>query len=101
MQKIIAGNDLELSFQTVIEEVDQQHTPYVLTLRSRPAVALIPYDEYLIFREMRKQEAWGRFDASRARLAEQNAAFSEEEIVDDLNKARREVRSARQPRANP
>ncbi|NOX62251.1 MAG: type II toxin-antitoxin system Phd/YefM family antitoxin, partial [Chloroflexi bacterium] len=78
MQKVIGVTELQRRFRSVFDEVAQRHIPYVLTRGSRPEAALIPYDEFLRFQELREQDVLARFDRLMARLAKQNADVSEE-----------------------
>jgi len=66
------------------------HTPIVLTRGSRPEAALIPYKDYLLFQQMQENEVLTRFDRVWDRLAEVNAAYSDNEIAADIKAARRE-----------
>ncbi len=49
---------------------------------------LIPYDDYLRFQQMQESEVLARFDQVWNRLAEVNAAFSEDEVAADIQAAR-------------
>ena len=51
---------------------------------SRPKAALIPYDEYLRFQTLKEQDVVDRFDRLVARIADQNAAITEEEVAADV-----------------
>ena len=68
MQKIIGVTDLQRQFRTVFDDVVFEHTPYVLTRGSRPEAALIPYDEYLQFLQLREADVLQRMDEVRTRL---------------------------------
>jgi hypothetical protein len=52
---------------------------------------LISYQEFLRFQALQEQEALARFDRLVARMAEQNAARSEEEVAADVAAARAEL----------
>ena len=90
MQKIIGVTELQRRFRSVFDEVVRKRTPVVLTRGSRPEAVLIPYQEYLRFQEIQESEVLARFDQVWDRLAELNAAYSDEEIAADIEKARRE-----------
>jgi prevent-host-death family protein len=91
MQKIIGVTELQRRFRSVFDEVARKHVPYVLTRGSRPEAALIPYEEFLQFQALKEQDVLGRFDRLVARMAEQNAAISEEEVTADVAAARAEL----------
>jgi len=93
MQKIIGVTELQRRFRSVFDEVANKRVPYVLTRGSRPEAALIPYEEFLRFQELREQEVLNRFDRLVARMAEQNATVSEDEVATDVAAARNEARS--------
>jgi prevent-host-death family protein len=91
MQRIIGVTELQRRFRAVFDEVAEKRVPYVLTRGSRPEAALIPYEEFLRFQELREQEVLARFDRLVARMAEQNAAASEKEVAADVAAARNEL----------
>jgi prevent-host-death family protein len=91
MHRTIRIPDLQQSFREVLEEVKNEHVPYVLTDDSRPEAVLVPYDEFLKFQRFRETEVLARFDELWARMEKQNAEISEEEIEDDIASARREL----------
>lgn len=91
MQKIIGVTELQRRFRLVFDEVARKHVPYVLTRGSRPEAALIPYEEFLQFQALKEQDVLDRFDRLVARMAEQNAAISEEEVAADVAAARAEL----------
>jgi prevent-host-death family protein len=91
MQKIIGVTELQRHFRLVFDEVARKHVPYVLTRGSRPEAALIPYEEFLQFQALKEQDVLARFDRLVARMAEQNAAISEEEVAADVAAARAEL----------
>jgi prevent-host-death family protein len=84
MQKIIGVTELQRRFRSVFDEVAKKNIPYVLTRGSRPEAALIPYEEFLRFQALKEDEVFARFDRLVARMAEQNAAASEEEVAADV-----------------
>ncbi len=95
MQKIIGVTELQRRFRSVFDDVSENDTPYILMRGSRPEAALIPYEEFLKFQAWRGQDILREFDWAMARLAERNAAFSDEEIEADVEAAIAEVRSAK------
>jgi prevent-host-death family protein len=92
--RIIGVTDLQRGFRAVLDEVIEEHVPYVLTRGSRPQAALIPYEEFARFLAWKEQEVLGEFDRVMARLAEQNAAYGEDEVAADVEAAIAEVRAA-------
>ena len=91
MQRIIGVTELQRRFRSVFDEVAEKRVPYVLTRGSRPEAALIPYEEYLRFQELKEQEVLARFDRLVTRMAEQHAALSEEDVAADLAAAQDEL----------
>ncbi|HEY2292213.1 MAG TPA: type II toxin-antitoxin system Phd/YefM family antitoxin, partial [Thermoanaerobaculia bacterium] len=84
MHRTIPIPDLQQSFREVLEEVKNEHVPYVLTDDSRPEAVLVPYDEFLKFQRFREAEILARFDELWARIGKQNAEISEQEIDEDI-----------------
>ncbi len=95
MQKIIGTTDLQRNFRTILDEVAKDRVPYVLTRGSRPEAALVPYADYLRFQELMERDVLNRVNAMLARLADENAGFSEAEVTADVAEAIKEVRSGR------
>lgn len=95
MQKIIGTTDLQRNFRTIFDEVAKDSVPYILTRGSRPEAALVPYADYLRFQELMEQDVLNRVNAMLARLADENAGFSEAEVAADVAEAIREVRGGR------
>jgi prevent-host-death family protein len=91
MQRIIGVTELQRRFRAIFDHVAKENVPYVLTRGSRPEAALIPYEEYLRFQELQEEQVLARFDRLVARMAEQNASFSEEEVAADVAAARAEL----------
>jgi prevent-host-death family protein len=91
MQKIIGVTELQRHFRSVFDEVVKRRIPYVLTRGSRPEAALIPYEQFLRFQALEEQDVLARFDRLIARLADQNAAISEEDIAANVAAARAEL----------
>jgi prevent-host-death family protein len=81
MQKVIGVTELQRRFRSIFDEVTQESTPYVLTRGSRPEAALIPYDTFLHLMELQEDELLAEFDRLSARIAEQTASFTEEEVT--------------------
>jgi prevent-host-death family protein len=90
VQKIIGVTELQRRFRSVLDEVVQQHTPYVLARGSRPEAVLIAYDDYVRLQKL-DQDIRDRFDLMLARLAEGNAKYSDEEVAADVAAAVEEV----------
>ena len=90
MQKILGVTELQRRFRAVFDEVVRKRIPVVLTRGSRPEAVLIAYQDYLRFQEMQEIEVLARFDQVWDRLAEANAAYSDEEIAADIDAARGE-----------
>lgn len=88
MQRIIGVTDFRRRFRAVLDEVVGRHVPYVLTRRSRPEAALIPYEDFLRFRELEERDVLRLFDRCRARLARRNAEISDEDLARDVARAR-------------
>lgn len=91
MQKVIGVTELQRRFRAVFDEVARRHVPYVLTRGSRPEAALIPYEDFLRLQTLREREVLDRVDRLLARLAEQNASYSDEEVAADIEAARAEL----------
>jgi prevent-host-death family protein len=89
MQKIVGVTELQRRFRPFFEEVVRKHIPIVLTRGSRPEAVLIPYEDYLRFQQMQESEVLARFDQVWARLAQVNAAVTEDELKADIESARR------------
>jgi len=92
MQKVIGVTELQRKFRAVFDEVAKKGIPYVLTRGSRPEAVLIPYETFLHYQELEEKEVLARFDRLVARMAEQNAARSDEEVAADVDAALAEVR---------
>lgn len=91
MYRIIGVTELQRRFRPVFDQVAKENVPYVLTRSSRPEAALIPYEEFLRFQMLQEQQVLARFDQLVARMAEQNAAVSEEQVAADVAAARAEL----------
>ena len=88
MQQIIGVTELQRRFRSFFDDVVRKRTPLVLTRGSRPEAVLIPYEDYLRFQQMQESEVLARFDRVWNRLAEVNAAASDDEIAADIQAAR-------------
>jgi len=91
MHRIIGVTELQRRFRPVFDQVAKENVPYVLTRGSRPEAALIPYEEFLRFQALQERQILARFDRLVARMVEQNAAVSEEEVAADVAAARVEL----------
>ncbi|MBI4491681.1 MAG: type II toxin-antitoxin system Phd/YefM family antitoxin [Chloroflexi bacterium] len=91
MQKIIGVTELQRRFRAVLDEVTHKRIPYVLTRGSRPEAVLLSYADFLRFQELDEQEVFARFDRLLARMAAENAGYSEEEVAADVEAARAEL----------
>ena len=89
MQQIIGVTELQRKFRSFFESVVSKHTPLVLTRGSRPEAVLISYEDYLRFQQMQENEVLAHFDQVWKRLAEVNARFSDDEIIADIQAARK------------
>ena len=88
MHKTIKVLDLERRLRTVLDEVVNEHIPYVLTEDSHPEAVLVPYEEFLKLQKFKEENVLARFDETWTRLGEHNASLSEDEIADDIVAAR-------------
>ncbi len=90
MNKIIGVTELQRRFKRVFDDIVKRRIPYVLTRGSRPEAALIPYEDFLRFQELRENQVFDRFDRLMERMTGQNAAFSDEEVEADIRAASEE-----------
>ena len=95
MEKIIGVTELQRRFRSVFDEVAKEQVPYVLTRGSRPEAVLISYEEFVRFQVLRERDVLARYDRLVARMSEQTAAFSEEEVAADAVAARAELSNTR------
>jgi prevent-host-death family protein len=91
MQKIIGVTDLQRRFKAVLDEVAEEHVPYVLIRGSQPRAALVPYEEFLRYQEREESEVLRRFRRLRARMAEATADLSDDEVAAEVAAARAEL----------
>jgi len=91
MSRTIAITELEKSFRAVLDNVVNEHMPYVLTRGSHPEAALVPYDEFLRLQELKETGILERFDQAQELMASLNTDFSDEEVARDVAEARKEI----------
>ena len=89
LPRIVGVTDLQRRFRAVFDDVAERRIAYVLTRGSRPEAAMIPYDDFVRFQALQEQQVLERFDRLMARLAAQNAAYTEDEVAADVAAARR------------
>lgn len=92
MNKIVGVTELQRRFKSILDEVVDRGVPYILTRGSRPEAALVPYEEFLRYQELRGTEVLARFDRLLDRMVEQNEQYSQDEVEADVQRAREEVR---------
>ena len=92
-QKIIGVTDLLRRFKSVIDEVREDRVPYILTRGSRPEAVLVPYEEYLRLQQLEEKEVIFRLDRLLERMRGRNKDLSEEEVLEDVRRARDEARN--------
>jgi prevent-host-death family protein len=81
--------ELQRRFRAVFDEVARKRVPYVLTRGSHPEVVMIPYEDFIRWQELQEKEVLLRFDRLLSRMAEKSAAYGEEEVAADIERARR------------
>ncbi len=91
MQRIIGVTELQRRFRSVFDEVSHKNVPYVLTRGSRPEAVLISYEDFLRYQNLHEKGVLARFDDLMARMAIQNAAFTDEEVAADVEAALAEL----------
>jgi prevent-host-death family protein len=89
MQKIVGVTELQRRFRAIFDEVVRKKIPVILTRGSRPEAVLISYEDFLRFQERQESEVIARFDQVWDRLAKANASFSDEEVIEDIEAAKR------------
>lgn len=94
MHRIIGVTDLQRRFRAVLDDVVGNRVPYVLTRGSRPAAAIIPYEEFAQFLTWKEQDVLREYDRAMARLAESGAAYGDDEVETDVKAAVAEARAA-------
>lgn len=93
MNKTVDAFEAQREFQHILDEVAEQHVPYVVLRGDRPGAAIIPYEQFVTLHS--GEEIRRRFDRIWAEIGEKNAHFSEEEIEADVVAAIQEVRQNR------
>ena len=88
MQEIVGVTELQRQFRSFFDQVARKNTKIILTRGSRPEAALIPYDDYLRFQAMQKNEVLAQFDQVWSLLDNLNAEYSDDEIAADITAAR-------------
>ena len=88
MQEIVGVTELQRQFRLFFDQVARKNTKIVLTRGSRPEAALIPYEDYLRFQEMQKDEVLAQFDRVWSRLDNLNTEYGDDEIAADIAEAR-------------
>jgi prevent-host-death family protein len=88
MEQIVGVTEFRRHFRLFFDTLVCKRTPLILTRRSRPEAVLLPYEDYLRFQQMQESEMLARFDQVWKRLAEVNAACSEDGIAADIQIAR-------------
>jgi prevent-host-death family protein len=88
MQHIVGVTELQRHFKSFFDQVVRKRIPIILTRGSRPEAALIPYEDYLQFQQMRESEILAGFDQVWERLDQLKEEFSDDEITGDIEAAR-------------
>ena len=99
IERTIGVTELQRHFRKVLDEVVHEGTPYILTRGSRPQAVILSYDEYRQSRQAREREVLERVDRLLERMAVENAQYTEEEVMADIEAAREEVYDARLAKA--
>lgn len=95
MERTIEVSELNRRLEEIFEEIAERHTSYLLTSGAEPKAALVSLEDYQRLRALAENEVLIRFDRLLERMAERHAAFSEEEVRDDVALARGETASRR------
>jgi prevent-host-death family protein len=88
MKKTVAVAELGERFRAVLDEITEDHLPYVVTRGQKPEAVLVPYDEFQRLLKNSDDAVLRRFDEVRARIRERTASFNEQEVADDVAAAR-------------
>lgn len=99
MNRIMGVSELRRSLRAVLEEVAHKRIPYVLTRGGRPEVALVPYDEYMRFRQLQEKDVLARLDRLMERRAAHSEAYSDEQVAADICSARAKDRGRKATRS--
>lgn len=90
--KTIGTEDLEDNIEAILDDVARQHAHYLVERNQQPAAALIPLDDYLRLSALQEDQILAQVDQVLARMAQRNAAFSDEEVARDVTAAASDVR---------
>ncbi|MCB0196570.1 MAG: type II toxin-antitoxin system Phd/YefM family antitoxin [Anaerolineae bacterium] len=91
MQRVIGVTELQRRFRAVLDEVANNKVQYVLTRSSRPEAVIISYEEFLRWQAMQEQEILSNFDQLTERMAHQNAAIDEADLIAEIESSRDEL----------
>ena len=89
MLKTVGVTELQRQFRSILEEVVVGNVPYVLTRGSKPEAVLVSYEEFM---RLQEQDFARRFDELVQRMTEKNAGYTEEEVMNEVKAAIKEVR---------
>jgi len=89
MLKTVGVTELQRQFRSIFEEVVVGNIPYVLTRGSKPEAVLVSYEEFM---RLQEQDFARRFDHLVQRMTEKNAAYTEDEVMNEVKAAIQEVR---------
>ena len=91
--KAIGAAQLHAELDAVLTDVEQERMPYIIARDEQPRAVLLPYEDFLQLLALAPQDEDNlrAFDRLRARMAEVNGQYSEEEIEADIEAARAEV----------
>lgn len=78
MHKIIRISELRNSLRSFLEEVIQKKTPIILTRGKHPEAALISYEDFLHYQEIRESESILRFHERRLFLERMSLQYGDE-----------------------
>lgn len=92
--KIIGVTELQRRFRAVFDEVREDRVPYVLTRGSRPEAVLLPYEEYQRLEQLDEKEVVYRFDRLLERAGQRNENVPDEDVIEDVRRARAETRGS-------
>lgn len=91
MEKIIGVTELQRNFRLIFDEVSKRRIPYILTRGGKPEAVLIPYDDYIHYKEKEEVEVLTGFDKMWQRVSERNQEYTLEEIQAEIDAARDEL----------
>lgn len=78
MHRIIGVSELRRGLHKILDEVVRKRTPVILAQGKHPQAALIPYEDYLDYQELRESVNILRFHETRTRLAQITPTFGDE-----------------------